>query len=170
MNQPPVFHPDEIAEVTRMFLQSLTLICLRSMRRYSTMIPQHIFTRFAKFQPIICVNHVRTGFRLKKCLKTLFRYSAKCLFCMDQLVTIKWTNPARSPRTCDCYDDSPSSLRNLWSAVIKSPNFSARGTPLPVRLSQRAIVIWVLLHTSQFWSFGECVITLCFADYISSRG
>ena len=43
----------------------------------------------------------------------------------------------------------------VWSAVIKSPNFSARSGASPVRLLQGAFVILVLKQTSQSRSFGE---------------
>ena len=46
--------------------------------------------------------------------------------------------------------DSLSSLRTLWSAVIKSPKFSALGTTALVRLLQEAIVIFVLKQISKF--------------------
>ena len=51
--------------------------------------------------------------------------------------------------------DSQPSLRTLWSAVIKWPKFSARGTTLPVRLLHGALVILVLLQISQFRSSGN---------------
>ena len=60
--------------------------------------------------------------------------------------------------------DSPSSKRTLWFVVIKSPNFSARGTSSPVRLLQGALVILARKHTSQFRSFGKWVKILCFRD------
>ena len=44
--------------------------------------------------------------------------------------------------------DSHPSLRTLWSAVIKSPNFSARGRASPVRLLPGALVI--LLRKADF--------------------
>ena len=43
----------------------------------------------------------------------------------------------------------------VWSAVIKSPNFSARSGASPVCLLQGAFVILVLKQTSQSRSFGE---------------
>ena len=43
------------------------------------------------------------------------------------------------------FQDTRSSLKTLWSAVIKSPNFSARGTRLRVRLLQRVLVTFVPL-------------------------
>ena len=55
------------------------------------------------------------------------------------------------------FRDSQLSLRTLWSAAIKSPNFSARGTAPPLRLLHGALVILVLLQISQFRSFGKCV-------------
>ena len=42
---------------------------------------------------------------------------------------------------------------------------SARGRASPVRLLQKAFVIFVLKHTSQFRSFRKWVQTLCFLDF-----
>ena len=53
--------------------------------------------------------------------------------------------------------DSCPSLRTLWSAIVKTPNFSAQGRTSPVRLLQRAFVFLVLKQTSQSRSFGEWV-------------
>ena len=53
------------------------------------------------------------------------------------------------------FRDSQFSLRTLWSAVIKSPNFSARGTASPLRLLHGAIVILVFWQISQFRSLGN---------------
>ena len=63
--------------------------------------------------------------------------------------------------------DSQLSLRTLWSAVIKSPKFSARSTAPPMRLPHGAFVILVLWQISQFRSFGKWVQTLCLPN--SSR-
>ena len=57
--------------------------------------------------------------------------------------------------------DSQPSLKTLWSAVIKSPKFSARGTAPPVPLLHGALVILVRLQISQFRSLGKWVWTLC---------
>ena len=43
------------------------------------------------------------------------------------------------------FRDSQPSLRTLWSAVIKSPIFSARRTASPVRFLQGALVVLVLI-------------------------
>ena len=63
--------------------------------------------------------------------------------------------------------DSQLSLRTLWSAVIKSPKFTARGTVPPLRLLHGALVILVRLQISQFRSLGKWVWTLCLPN--SSR-
>ena len=62
------------------------------------------------------------------------------------------------------FRDKQPSLRTLWSAVIKSPKFSARGTAPPLRLLHGALVIFVLWQISQFRSFRgneykHCVYT-----------
>ena len=59
------------------------------------------------------------------------------------------------------FRDSQLSLRTLWSAVIKSPKLSARGTASPLRLLHGALVILVRLQISQFRSLGKWVWTLC---------
>ena len=59
------------------------------------------------------------------------------------------------------FRDSQLSLRTLWSAVIKSPKFAARGTAPPMRLLHGALVILVLWQISQFRSLGKWVWTLC---------
>ena len=60
--------------------------------------------------------------------------------------------------------DPLSSLRILWSAVIKSPKCSALGTTVPVRLLQEALVFIVSKQISQLGSFGKCVYTLCLPE------
>ena len=59
------------------------------------------------------------------------------------------------------FRDSHFSLRTLWSAAIKSPKFSARGTALPMRLLHGALVILVRLQISQFRSLGKWVKIRC---------
>ena len=55
------------------------------------------------------------------------------------------------------FRDSQPSLRTLWSAVIKSPKFSAPGTAPPMRLLHGALVILVLWQISHFRSSGKWV-------------
>ena len=54
------------------------------------------------------------------------------------------------------FRDSLSSLRTLWSAVIKSANCTALGTTVQVRLLQEPLVIFAFKQTSQVRSFGKC--------------
>ena len=45
--------------------------------------------------------------------------------CTDKIVSIEWRDLVPRQRASDCFRDSLPSLSTLWSAVIKSPNFSA---------------------------------------------
>ena len=47
------------------------------------------------------------------------------------------------------------SLRTLWSAVIKSPNFSARGRAPPVRLLQEPLWFWFSSRLRNFGLLGS---------------
>ena len=67
------------------------------------------------------------------------------------------------------FRDSQLSLRTSWSAVIKSPKFSARGTAPPLRVLHGALVNLVLWQISQFRSLGKWVLTLLFTQIHTSR-
>ena len=83
---------------------------------------------------------------------------------------------SQNPSRCLCIQlsvcvtalDPHPSLRTLWSAVIMSPNFSARGKASPVRLLQEAFVLLVLKQTSQFRSFRKWMKILCFLDFVAT--
>ena len=83
------------------------------------------------------------------------------LFCMGRIVTTELPNLVLQQRIDD---DSHPSRRTLWSAVIKSPKFSALGTTVPVRLLQGALVILVRKQISQFLSLGKLVSIMCVLD------
>ena len=68
------------------------------------------------------------------------------------------------------FRDSHPSQRTLWSAVIKSPKFSALGTTVPMRSLQQALVILVLRQISQFRSFAKWVKMLCLPGTTFARG
>ena len=76
---------------------------------------------------------------------------------MVRIVTTALPNLVPPRHIDDCYAIPPPSLRILWSAVIKSPKFSALGTIAPARLLQEDLVIFVFQEISQFGSFGKCV-------------
>ena len=59
------------------------------------------------------------------------------------------------------FRDSPSSLRTMWSTVIKSPNFSARRRASPVCLLQGALVIGChFCRTCRIWVMRNVVIQI----------
>ena len=75
---------------------------------------------------------------------------------------IHWV--AKSCTTTACrwlFRDSQLSLRNLWSAVIKSPKFSARSTAPPLSLLHGAFVILVLFTDLSISVYQEMRKTLC---------
>ena len=124
------------------------------------MIPREIFTSFAEFQGIVSVNDFRIPIGFQELLKLLW-VSCEVLF----LHGYDWIDWVAKSCTTTAYwwlfRDSQLSLRTLWSAVIKSPNFSARGTASPLRLLHGALVILVRLQISQFRSLGKWEETLC---------
>ena len=136
-------------------------ICFKSVGWRRTMIPGKIFRSFAKFQGIVSVNDFRLPIRLQELLQAPFVFCEKFLFCTETIESIGWSSPAPRLHIDDCFD-----LHNLhsglcWSAVIKSPKFSARGTAPPLRHLHGALVILVLWQISQFRSSGKWVSTLC---------
>ena len=123
------------------------------------MIPEEIFTSFAEL-PRNCVNDFRFPLGFQDLLQTSLG-SCEVLF-LHGYAWIHWV--ARSCTTTAyrwLFRDSQLSLRTLWSAVIKSPKFSARGTASPLRLLHGSLVILVRLQISQFRSLGKWVWTLC---------
>ena len=83
-------------------------------------------------------------------------------FYTDKIESIGWLNLVPRLRIGDCFEIHILSLRTLWSAVIKSPESSARSAAPPVRFLQGDLVILVLLRTSLFRSLGKWVKILCF--------
>ena len=126
------------------------------------MIPGEIFTSFAKFQGIVSVNDFwfPLGFQ-ERTFASFSGFLVKFCFCTDTPGSIEWLDPAPRLRNDDCFRDSQLSLRTLWSAVIKSPKFTARGTASPLRLLHGALVILVRLQISKFRSLVKWVWTLC---------
>ena len=128
---------------------------------WRTMIPGKIFTGFAKFQGIVSVN----DFRLPIWLQELLQASLCFLRSFCFLHGYEWIHWVAKSCTTIAYrwlfPDSQLSLNTLWSAVIKSPKFSARGTAPPLRLLLGALAILVLSQISQFRSLGKWVSTLC---------
>ena len=124
------------------------------------MIPREIFTSFAEFPRIVSENDFW--------LPTWFQQLLQAPLCFLRSFVLRGFSwilcVAKSCTTTACrwlFRDSQLSLRTLWSAVIKSPKFSTRGTAPPLRLLHGVLVILVLCQISQFRSFGKWVSTLC---------
>ena len=116
------------------------------------MIPGKIFSSFA--------NDFRLPIRPQELLQAPL-FSGE-VFVLHGYDWIRWV--AKSCTTTAyrwLFRESQPSLRTLWSAVVKSPKFSARGTTPPLRLLQWVSVILVLWQISQFRSFGKWLETLC---------
>ena len=129
-------------------------IRLRTVWCGSTMIPGEIFTGFAKFQGIVNANDFKLPIRLQELLQ-----APLCLLKSFVLHGYDWIHWVAKSCTTTAYRwlfrDSQPSLRTLWSAVIKSPKFSARGTAPPMRFLHGPLVILVLWQISQFGSSGK---------------
>ena len=155
-NMPTNFHLDPIATVPQRCLlwpyalQSEQSHLFRTVWCRRAMIPGKIFKRFAEFQGIVIVNNFGLPIRLQELLE-----APLCLlssFCLHGYAWIHWvSNSCTTVAYRWLFRDSQVSLRTLWSAVIKSPNFSARSTASPLRLVHGAIEILVLWNISFFW-------------------
>ena len=132
-------------------------ICFWSVWCRRTMIPGKIFTSFAKFQGIVSVNDVRLSIRLQELLQASLSFLWSFFF-LHGYDWIHW-EPSPAPRLHidNCFEIHNLHWELLWSAVIKSPKFSARGTASPLRLVHGALVILVLWQISQFRSLGKWV-------------
>ena len=138
-NAPTIHCPDLIATIPQMSLLSLcALLSLQS----------HLFP--------ICV--ITFGFLVGSsnfCKLFLVSWEVSVLHGSDCNHCVAKSCTTKANRWL--LRDSLSSLRILWSAVIKITKMSALGTTVPVRLLQQALVIFVFKQISQFGSFGKCV-------------
>ena len=146
---PTIFHPDLTATVPQMSRLSLYALLFQQ---------SHVF--------LICValtyNDSRKDLhrlcqiaRNYQCKWLLVSLSALRTFVRSSLFPKKFFCTTTAYRWL--FRDSISSLRILWFAVIKSPKFSARGTTVPVRLLQEALVNSAFKQISQFGAFGKWV-------------
>ena len=140
-NLPTIFHPDLIATILPE-VPSFTLAhCpLSNPIRFSsvwcrrTIIPGKIFKGLTKFQGIVSVRDFRLRIRLQELFASSFVFPEKFLFCTDTTESIGWPSPGPRLHIDDCFEIHNLHWELLWSAVIKSPKFSARGTAQPMRL------------------------------------
>ena len=83
-------------------------------------------------------------------------------FCLHGYDWIHWVVKSDTTIACRClFRDSYPSVRTLWSAVIKSPKYSARSKTPPRRLLRGAVVILVFWQISQIRSFEKWISILC---------
>ena len=127
----------DLSLCARLFRQShVFLICVVLTYNDSKIIP-------GKFEGIVSVNDLWFPRRLQGTSLGSSGSPGKFLFYTGMIVSTVLPNLV-PPRHID-----DSSLRILWSAVIKSPKCSTLGTTVPVRLLQEALVIFLFKHMSQ---------------------
>ena len=161
-DQPTTFHPNRIADVTQRFLLSLCAPL--------PALQHHV----SQNDDALMYNDSRIDLHLPKSIDFLerspsgwlsgremfedsFPFPVKFLFCKDEPVTVEkpilYHNgiPVIVPRfTFHC--------ENFAIRCDQDTDFSVRGTWLLVHFLHGAIVILVLLHTSQFRSFARPLV------------
>ena len=174
-NPPTMFHPDLIATVPQMSLNSAHCslsnpICFRSVRCWRTMIPGKVLANICPILRNCQCKWLWVSTSAPRTCASSSVFPEKFFFYIGRIVSNVL------PKSCTttayswlCRDSHPSP-RTLWSAVVKSPQFSALGTTVPVRLLQEALAIWVLKQILQFRSFGKWEKILRLPDTTFARG
>ena len=153
-NLPTTFHLDPIATIQQ---RCLPLLCALLFQL------THLF-------PICVVSTYNDSMKDLHKLCQIPR-NCQCKWTLGKLLSVSWEVfvlhgddwihwVAKSCTTVAyrwLFRDSQPSLRTLWSAVIKSPEFSARGMAPPMRLLHGVLMMLVLWQISQFRSFGKWV-------------
>ena len=101
-----------------------------------------INTSFALILWGLSVFHLSVCATAPRIFTNFYPSQVRILFCTDKIESIDHQDLVPRQRPGDSLDSS-SSLRTLWSAVIESPNFSARGRASPVRLLQESLCYFV---------------------------
>ena len=124
---------------------------------------------FAEFQGIVSVNDFWFPLGLQELLQAS-GFLVKFYIWTDTHGSIEWPNPVPRLHIGDCFETRNCRLGHLWSAVVKSPKLSARGTASPLRLLHGALVILVRLQISQFRSLGKWIYNCVFPNpHVSLR-
>ena len=116
-------------------------ICLVLMKCWKSVLPWQIFTCFPEFHRVVGVHNFWFGRRLQEFFTHFCPSHVKISFCKDKIESSEWQDRVSRQRNGWLYPDSHPSLRTLWSAVIQSPNPSARSRASPMRLLQGAFDI-----------------------------
>ena len=168
--QPTIFRPSPIATVLHKFLPWFYV--LLSQQHHSSLIEEAlmyndsliILHRLCKI-PRSCLQRWFSAFLMSRDIFVKVLSVSWEVFVLQRShwihrVAESWITTAHRY----VFPDSHPSLRTLWSAVIKSPNVTARSTVSPVRLLQGALVILAFLETLQFRSFGKGMKIMCLLD------
>ena len=176
-NLPTIFHPDLIATVPQTYLPSLCALLFQQSHSFPICVVSTYNDSRENLQRLCqilrnCQCKWLLGFPCRQGPSAgSIVFPEKFLF----LHGYDWIHWVAKSCTTTAYRwlfrDSHPSLRTLWSAVIKSPKYSALGTTVPARLLQEPLVIFVLKQMSQFRSFGKWVQILCLLGryYFCSR-
>ena len=118
------------------------------------MIPGKIFTSFAKFQGIVCVNDFRFPIRLQELLQAPLCFLRSFCFArirLDQLGSQVLHH--------DCISMIVSRFtfftENFVICCYQVTNIFCKSTTVPIRLLHGALVVLVLWQIAQFRSFGK---------------
>ena len=153
-NLPTIFHQDLIATVPHPLLFLICVVFTYSDSRKDVhklcQIPRNCQCKW-----------LQASYPAPRTFASSIRFPEKFLFCTDTPGSIGWPSLAPRLHIDDCFEIHILHWELLWSAVIKSPKLSARGTTLPIRLLHGALVILVLWQISQSRSFGKWVLPLC---------
>ena len=162
-NPPTTFQPDQIAAILQ---KSLPWFCVL-LSQQAHVFPICVMSTYNdSWIGLHKLCQIRGNWQSKwlsvsssapRTFVTSFLFHEKFLFCTGMVESIRVAISCTTTAYQWLFRDSHPSLRTLWSAVIRSPKFSARGAVSPVRLLQRALVILVLMQMSQFRSFEKWV-------------
>ena len=109
-NPPTIFHPDLIATVLQCsFLYSAHCslsnpISFRSVRCQRTVIPEKVFTGFAKFKGTVSVNDFWFPGRLQELLHALWCFLRRFSFYVGRIVSAVLPSLVPPPRIDDCVE------------------------------------------------------------------
>ena len=151
-NRPTIFHQSHIATILQMFLPLKLSAALSAIPFVSDRWGVEVRWFHDKSSQNLSNSNelsVKTTFGFSDGSRNFRKlFSVSCdVFVLHRYDWIHWVSKSGTTIECRwlCLDSLPS-LRILWSAVLKSPNFSARGTVSPVRLLQGDLVILVRLR------------------------
>ena len=143
-------------------------ICFWSVWYWRAMVPGKIFTVFAKFQGIVSVKDFKFPLWLHELLQAPFGFLWSFCFARIRLDPLGGQVLHHDSNRW-LFRHSQLSLGTLWSAVIKSPKFSARGTAPPMRLLHGTLVNFGPLTDLAISVFMKMSLNTVFTQILTSR-